>query len=982
LLLIAVPGIGICEGGCDNDPDTRFSTLEDIFGATGERWQASISIQNNQADAGEQQAKTGFGMAVDDVVVEWKEFNLVPDTTDCATSGQCAVFDTTIGTFFEGSGIISLSVQDPSTAGVNNDCDDDGDNVGGTDSEDCDGDGVRDVRVKAFSAAEPAGEFVTINCDAPDSSVPIRQCPAGQFSGQLSVSSGYDVPGVLFVAILGETNPVVTGEYFDYFDGTFDGMGNPNPCANDIEPTATGKVFTAAVLDLASRAGDMQVTATVLTDNGDNDGFADTSETVDMAIQVQNLTGRDLTDVTARLTTNSPWIDCILSSALTIPAIADGDTSAPSAQTFSFRVSDAADRATMGLSAFDPFQAEFTVVLSATEVPAAERPATVTLDLDIDIIDAGAGPTQFFEGFEGSDFGAFTTMHLNADPVSLNSNTAAQGYRCQYSDPDWTNSNSYGTDSGNTCYPNTALGDAFFFTLDGPGNRANFGAELGKSFSGTGSLQFGIQGTTLSADSSGNPLSHDTTPFAELEAVKMQTPICLSATTNSELAFKMQVSMVDYRSVGAPVGESAERAIVQLQLAEGAQAPASSDIGIGNWLKLEPFQNGYDQQGTDNYTNCLFDPVDDGNTEDTFCDTLHDPDCIGDDEEDPFRRIGPSSTCFPEFSWTWVGDTFSPFSKNNVGNGDPGSGLPGAHGPGTWVETKFNLQEYRGRRLRLRFLETGLNNGNSSTTYEGTFQHNPDPGDDGWWIDDVSVTHTLQSCAVIEVDEKDNSGLDPCGDTCTTPEVVVTFDPSANPPAPGQAVEIDASGSFADRCLDGVLQFRFTDAGGTLRDWTDNPSIVVSPEVTSSYAVAVRCSADPIACNSQQTVQVTVDCPSSFALGGYPTVFATSRALFEWSPALDSDASRSGDLATVDGLTAANPPGGIDFTAATNSSPGVISSQDISGDAVTPGSVNGFWYLWRQSGTKGGAGVACNEQGVTWTSGGSAEEPGRDTDLP
>ena len=54
------------------------STLEDIYGPTGKRFQAAIGLVNfekvNQADP---DPKTGYGIGVDDVVFTWKEIHLV-----------------------------------------------------------------------------------------------------------------------------------------------------------------------------------------------------------------------------------------------------------------------------------------------------------------------------------------------------------------------------------------------------------------------------------------------------------------------------------------------------------------------------------------------------------------------------------------------------------------------------------------------------------------------------------------------------------------------------------------------------------------------------------------------------------------------------------------------------------------------------------------------------------------------------------------
>ena len=99
---------------------------------------------------------------------------------------------------------------------------------------------------------------------------------------------------------------------------------------------------------------------------------------------------------------------------------------------------------------------------------------------------------------------------------------------------------------------------------------------------------------------------------------------------------------------------------------------------MGNWRKISPYQNLYDSQTVDYYWECLFDPTDDGNTEDDY------------DPTDPERRLGPSSTCHPEFVFSRVGAIFfsDTFDAQDIHHASAaGPGLQGSLGPGTWVES-------------------------------------------------------------------------------------------------------------------------------------------------------------------------------------------------------------------------------------------------------------------------------------------------------
>ena len=93
------------------------------------------------------------------MVIQWREFNLIDDASDCVTGGECAVVDLATSNLYEGSTLIYITVLEKSPP-AENDCD--WDDVGdGT--TDCDSDGARDVVVKVTSENEIAGEIVALN---------------------------------------------------------------------------------------------------------------------------------------------------------------------------------------------------------------------------------------------------------------------------------------------------------------------------------------------------------------------------------------------------------------------------------------------------------------------------------------------------------------------------------------------------------------------------------------------------------------------------------------------------------------------------------------------------------------------------------------------------------------------------------------------------------------------------------------------------
>jgi hypothetical protein len=240
---------------------------------------------------------------------------------------------------------------------------------------------------------------------------------------------------------------------------------------------------------------------------------------------------------------------------------------------------------------------------------------------------------------------------------------------------------------------------------------------------GTSSLHFGT-GTT--------------TPVGALEAVRSTNAIRLGwNATYPVLRFKQQINMVDGRcTIGSP-GEAEDRAIVMVQLADKTTGAAQ-----GAWMKIYPSRNGYDAVGIDDFSNCTFDPIDDGSNEDSAYDAF----------------LGPSSTCGDTFSFNYLGETDIrfPFDPLRLGRAE-GPGLPGSVGLGTWVESQFDLSRFRGQSIRLRFLATTIEIGGTST-YDAYFQHEVQC-DDGWWIDHLTVDGALGNAATVAIDTNANTAL-------------------------------------------------------------------------------------------------------------------------------------------------------------------------------------------------------------------------------
>jgi len=507
----------------------------------------------------------------------------------------------------------------------------------------------------------------------------------------------------------------------------------------------------AAVLSLfgvLAFAGGVAIVSTELSDNGDDDGFADTLETVRLRLVLQNTSGVEQTNVVLRLSTQAPEIACIGRPLLVVGDLAAGETRLTEGA-FVFTVGNV-DRTALGLGELDDLSARFEVTVFSDQLASYARAPMLTLDLDLDVT-GGTGSTSFFEGFESGNLESFTNQNLDSGRSSL---PGSDGFRCQYHDPDWQYSNSYGiTDCYLGATPQQA--DATFWQVDGPGPDPGW---PGRGFSGNHSLYYGIE-----LDPS---LGH-TTPLAVLEAASTSEPInvgwdrvcagdgitgCVDdldcpvddrcVASRPTLSFKHQVKFYNFREDPAT---QVDRGVVQVQLADELGQP------VGPWIKIEPYLNPYDVQHTLLINSCFFDPIDDGNTEDDFFDPT-----------DPERRFGPSSTCYPERVFGRIGDTFYPFDPTNLWYAD-GPGLEGETGPGTWVESRFDLSRFRGRRIDVRFLATALKQG-TYASWEELYTANPWAREDGWWIDDVEVGGALASPATVLADNKANDLLPGFGD--------------------------------------------------------------------------------------------------------------------------------------------------------------------------------------------------------------------------
>ncbi|HET9481272.1 MAG TPA: thrombospondin type 3 repeat-containing protein [Candidatus Polarisedimenticolia bacterium] len=353
----------------------------------------------------------------------------------------------------------------------------------------------------------------------------------------------------------------------------------------------------------------------------------------------------------------------------------------------------------------------------------------------------------------------------------------------------------------------------------------------------------------------------------------------------STLEFWHMISLPDDENFGSgfiPPGRGFGGGQVQLSL-------LGADGRFERWQRLTPTVNPYDHLIQETVSLCGFDPGDDEIAPNnlTLCD--HSP--MWTDMGDIF---GTDATC------TTDTDGNDPAHKDcGIRAGcapGPGCTENGSQGVGVWNRSAFNLSPFAGRVARLRWIgmmEGGWSFGVSRSAMEPEFgiYYVMSDGDDGWWIDDVTLTDLRSNPSIIGPDNL--TGLS----TCLVPDQVLdpndlsrncgVVTPSiANSVAFGarrlvgldsllQPLTLDARGSTAGddpatasivegACENGVLQAQWSrlDEAGTgvvelVAPFSPAGTVTVAPGRDTIYRVELKCSSDPD-CGATQDVVVKV----------------------------------------------------------------------------------------------------------------------------
>jgi hypothetical protein len=626
--------------------------------------------------------------------------------------------------------------------------------------------------------------------------------------------------------------------------------------------------------------------------DGDHDIFPDSGETARIYLTVENATGFDLTNVTLNLNTADPDVACITKPSILLSSFMDGEIlvlGSPGPDLIAGTGDDTGDyfevvtRPEMqSASGSNPATLDMTLSLTSSEVLGAAVEAAVRVLADLDV---GSAEQIRIPGPDGESGTADDGLWFeNFDTNRIDDNTlipCSEATPCTdiVDDPDgipnsgdeiWRISLSDGT----LGVANDTMGVTVASVEGGIGGLAaiacggflDFDEEEGcridpdndmawhlhcptvaecpngvdfvtpvdgnLAFSGANSLHWGHHLDNAS-------VLADTTRFRQIAAF-MTNPINLALFPEPgdlQLTFYHIADMMGETEMGnAQVGSAVDYGDVQIRIDEDPlpNTPTVVNESWGFWDKLVPFQNVYDHFAmiwstfSGNY--CQFSPAD-----------------TGADASAP--RGTKETMCWPLGIWAECG---WPHDNTTV-RGCDGPPLGGATGNGTWIETKFDLSAFLGQRIQLRWITQSWEFDAVSSSYQefgGTWLDLET--DDGWWVDDITVTGAIESQLTPTPDDRDPlpgdcpATCDPLvGDQGTSASLVIRDNNEDGLIERGERIALDASGSsLPGGCVGGVAQFRFVRDGAVVQDWTTSNTFLDAPLADADYSVFVRCSAD------------------------------------------------------------------------------------------------------------------------------------------
>jgi hypothetical protein len=339
-----------------------------------------------------------------------------------------------------------------------------------------------------------------------------------------------------------------------------------------------------------------------------------------------------------------------------------------------------------------------------------------------------------------------------------------------------------------------------------------------------------------------DPLAGDTTHFRTIQGF-VSAPANLAIFPrlgDLELSFYHIVRLMDDWGVCCGnVGQCADCADVQIQVDHNPD-PLIDDWGF--WDKLVPFVNVYDHKPNawsafGSYY-CLFTPTDAGSGP-------------------PNPRGVHETICYPQGAWSTCGSV-NGTSLASVG-ACAGPGEVDPSGVGVWVRSRFNLSDYLGQRVRIRWVAETWDFGVAPDSYyEVGGGWATTTRDDGWWIDDIRITGAITQQIVPVADTKPRTGScpsKPCnqavGDAGTNVVLKATdvagqvLDGVVSVPMAGQSIHISAIDStLPGGCVGGVAEYEFSRNGVVAQPFGPKTYYLDAPESNTDYRARARCSTD------------------------------------------------------------------------------------------------------------------------------------------
>ena len=684
-------------------------------------------------------------------------------------------------------------------------------------------------------------------------------------------------------------NPPIIAGTTRQADTDNDGRGDVCDSASMVDGDNNGipdDIVSFGVLVNCSRLPlpNLVVEAVQVTDlNGDHDAFCDSGEKCEMTMSVKNNGPIALSDVTLYIATNDTDVQCVSKPSVKVGSLAVGarvDTANIGGlrRPFEFTVPST----TQTTVAADPAKGDFTLNITSREALGTARKTGFQVLLDLDLPTGvtltpvpsprtGKPAGMVFEDFDLDADGTFGVdlsdgrQGIANDTIGYTVGSAQGGLNSLAGigcgghlvppqdpgciiDPDNDMQWHVHCPAG-TCPATHVVGSRTDLMATPTGGAM--------AYSGNNSLHWGRH-----TDPAGRV--GDTTGFREISAFTTRpinlTPLPVAG--DLQLSFFHIADTMDNIQADIPRGSAVDYGDVQIRVDLNPDPTPGSGDTWGPWDKLAPFENVYDHipyvwsHYGSRVTYCNLTPTDTGTAP-------------------PAPRGVHETMCYPLGVWSHCGNAWG----TNTTYGCPGPGVQGNLAPASgalWVLTRFNLTNYLGARVQIRWIGSSWEfdlNGPSQDyqTYgcgAGTCWNNS-LNEDGWWVDDITITGaiTTQASPVPDPDTPPASTCAPtadgkCDATLNDKGFIASLTASdANGNGiyeRGEALELSASGTTnPGGCADGEVQFRFLKNGAIVQDFSAQAILRDSPLVDTTYQVLARCNSNP-ACTTLVGASVNI----------------------------------------------------------------------------------------------------------------------------